>query len=178
MKIIKLSILALCFVSFISCSKEEDPANENFEELIGTWNLTEFEYVGYSIATIEGMTMRTDYSGVAENIEATTTFQKDGKFKSQGKYDVILTGEGMTIPYRDLSYESTGDYTLSGNSIDITNFEGESTPGAIVASSEKEMTIVEISSSRLVLDFTEDITITEEEDEAFISLKGQYIYTR
>lgn len=124
------------------------------------------------------MTMHTDYEGVAENIKATTTFHANGTFESQGIYDVILTGEGMTIPHRNLSYTSKGNYKLTGKKMEITNFEGQSNPGAIVASTEKEMTIVELTNSKLVLDFTENILITEEKDEAFISNTGQYIFTR
>jgi hypothetical protein len=178
MKKIKLSVLTFCFMSFISCSKEDNSVDSNTKEIIGTWTLTELEYTGFSNSKIDGMSITIEYSGTAENIEAKTTFQENGEFESQGEYDVILTSEGMTIPYRDLSYASTGNYTMSGNSIEITNFVGESTPGSTLASSEKSMTIDELTSNKLILDFIEEITITEGSDEAFISTTGQYVFTR
>lgn len=178
MKTIKLCFLGILCISLISCSKEDEPKNDISGSLEGTWNLAEFEYEGYSDTKLDGVDYHTTYSGIAENINASLTFHENGTFESEGEYDVILTGEGMTIPYRDLSYTSSGNYQVTGNRIDITNFEGDSNPGAYSVASEKEMIIVELTESRLVLDFTEDVTITEDDDEAFISTTGQYIYTR
>lgn len=178
MKTVKFCLLSIFFISLISCSKDENTPKEKSANLEGTWNLVEFNYEGYTDSKIDGIEMHTDYEGVAENINATTTFHANGTFESKGSYDIILTGEGMTIPHRDLSYASEGNYQVSGNTIEVTNFQGESRPGALVASSEKTMTIVELTSTRLVLDFTEDVTITEGSDEAFISNTGKYIFTR
>lgn len=178
MNIIRLSFFGIFLITLISCSKDEEPNGEISGSLTGQWNLTEFEYTGFTESTIDGMSMRTDYEGIAENINASLTFHANGTFESEGVYDVILRGEGMTIPYRELSYTSSGNYKVSGKQIDITNFEGTSTPGAYGVASEKEMTIVELTETRLVLDFTEDITITEDDDTAFISNTGQYIFTR
>ncbi len=178
MKTSKFFLLGIFFISLISCSEDEDPPTMNLSLIETTWHLAAFEYEGYTDSKIDGIEMHTDYEGVAENINATITFHANGTFESQGEYDIIFSGEGMTIPYRDLSYASSGNYRVSGNTIDVTNFQGASTPGAIVASSEKIMTIVELTENRLVLDFIEDITITEDDDEAFISIRGQYIYTK
>lgn len=178
MKTIKLFLLGFLCISLISCSKDEEPKGEISGALEGQWNLTEFEYTGYSETKVDGMSMGANFEGIAENIDASMTFHENGTFESEGVYDVILTGEGMTLPYRDLSYESSGNYKVSGNRIDITNFEGTSTPGAYEVASEKEMIIVELTKSRLVLDVAENITITEEEGEAFFSIEGQYVYTR
>lgn len=178
MKTTKFCLLGIFFIFLTSCSKDEEPKGEIAGSLEGQWNLTEFEYTGYSETKVDGMSMRANFKGIAENINATMNFNENGTFESEGVYDVILTGEGMTLPYRDLSYESSGNYQISGNRIEITNFEGTSTPGAYEVASEKAMTIVELTESRLVLDATEEVTITEEDGEAFISIAGQYIYTR
>ncbi|MEG9326934.1 hypothetical protein V6B16_03215 [Salinimicrobium catena] len=178
MKIIKVSLLGIFFISLISCSKDDESKREISGSLIGQWNLTEFEYSGYSETKVDGMSMRADYAGIAENIDASMTFHENGTFESEGVYDVILTGEGMTLPYRDISYESSGNYVVSGNRIDITNFEGTSTPGAYEVASEKEMIIVGLTDSRLVLDVSENTTITEEDAEALISISGQYVFSR
>lgn len=175
---IRLSLLGIFFVTLISCSKDEGTNGETSGSLTGQWNLTEFEYTGFSESNIDGISMRADYQGIAENINASLTFHSNGTFESEGVYDVILKGEGMTIPYRDLSYTSSGNYKVSGKTIDITNFQGTSTPGAYAVASEKEMTIVELTKNTLILDFTEDITITEDDDTAFISNTGQYVYIR
>lgn len=178
MKTIKLCLLGFLCISLISCSKDEEPDGGISGSLQGQWNLTEFEYTGYSETKVDGISMRADFKGIAENIDASMTFHENGTFDSEGVYDVILRGEGMTLPYRDLSYESSGNYQISGNKIDITNFEGTSTPGAYEVASEKGMTIVELTESRLVLDVTEEVTIIEDDGEAFISITGQYVYAR
>ena len=86
----------------LSCSKD-DSKNSNLSGSIqDEWKLAVLEYVGFTESRIDGMNMRTDYEGFAENINATTIFHANGTFESQGTYDVILTGEGMTIPYENL----------------------------------------------------------------------------
>ncbi len=178
MKTIKICLLCIFYISLVSCSKDEEPKGEISGSLEGQWNLTEFEYTGYSESKIDGMSMRADFEGIAGNIDARITFNENGTFESEGEYDVTVRGEGMVFPYTDVSFSSSGNYQVSGNKVDITNFEGTSNPGVYAVASEKEMTIVELTANRLVLDFIEEITITEDDDEAFISTTGQYIYTR
>lgn len=171
-------LLGLFIFSLFSCSKDEETVDTNTELLTGTWNLVEFTYDGYSDTRLSGEMFHTEYSGVAKNIDVTYSFNRDGAFEAEGSYDILLQSSGYTQLYRDIEVTSSGRWSLTGNTINITDFIGVSNVDTEEAPTETEMTIHELTENRLVLDVTQETTITEEEDEAFISTSGRYVLTR
>lgn len=179
MKPTKFFLLALLFLSFLSCSKDdEDRKDVNTELLTGSWNLTEFTYDGYSDTRLSGENFHIEYTGTAENIDATFSFNSNGSFIAEGEYDIILKSSSFTQPYRDIAVTSSGNWSLTDNTVEITNFRSVTNVNTEEPPAETVMTILELTENRLVLELTEEITITEDEDEGFISNTGQYVLTK
>ncbi len=84
MKTIKLSLLAILFLAFSSCSKDDDTSSDlNSSMIVGEWNLSSLNYEGKTELNFEETNYTSTYTGVAENIAFTLTFTADNTFKSQ-----------------------------------------------------------------------------------------------
>lgn len=177
MKTIKLSLLAILFIAFSSCSKDDEP-NVNNPMMLGEWNLSSFNYQGTSDATYEGMNLSTSYTGEAENVDFTLTFNDDNTFKAQGTYDVRLVMEGFTQVVSMDNTASTGDWSVNGNVLNTSTLFTQINGSPSQDSSVSELIIKELTANRMVLAFDQESVINQAGLDYTVSLNGEYVLTK
>ncbi len=176
MKTIKLSLLAILFITFSSCSKDDDNNSDlNTSMMLGEWNLESFNYEGTSEANFEGFDFSTSYSGVSENEDFTLTFNENNTFESNGKYDVRLTVEGITqlVPLETTT--STGDWSVNGNILTTSSLFTQVNGSPTQSESISEMRITEITENRMVLSFDQESKVNQSGLDYTVTLIGEYI---
>ena len=178
MKTIKLSLLAILFIFFSSCSKDDEP-DLNSSMMLGEWNLSSLNYEGKTELNYEGTNYTTTYSGVAENIDFTLTFNADNTFESKGSYDInlILEGFSQILPIED--FTSSGDWSIDGNVLKTTTLLADMSNSEFVpADSVGEIIIQEMTENRVVL-IIDQVSIFEVSGfENTATLSGEYVLTR
>lgn len=177
MKTIKLSLLAIIFIAFSSCSKDDEP-DTNTSMMLGEWNLSTFNYQGTSDATYEGMNLSTSYTGEAENVDFTLTFNDDNTFKAQGKYDVRLIVEGITQVVSMDNTASSGDWSVDGNVLNTSTLFTQINGSPSQGESASKLIIKELTANRMVLTFDQESEISQSGLDYTISLNGEYVLTK
>lgn len=180
MKTIKLSLLAILFIAFSSCSKDDDSSSDlNSSMIVGEWNLSALNYSGKTEINFQETNYTTTYSGVAENIEYTLTFNADNTFSSQGGYDVNLTTEGISQIIAINDFTSSGDWSIDGNILKTsTNFAQMSNSDMAETESVGEVIIQEMTENRIVLTIDQVSKFNESGFENIATISGEYILTR
>ncbi len=179
MKTIKLSLLAILFIAFSSCSKDDDNNSDlNTSMMVGEWNLESFMYEGKSDANFEGIDLSTTYSGVSENEDFKLTFNENNTFTSVGTYDVKLTVEGITQLVSLGNNSSSGDWSVNGNILTTSSLFTQVNGSPAQSEAISEMRITEISENRLALTFDQESTINQSGLEYTVTLNGEYILTK
>jgi hypothetical protein len=143
MKIAKFFLLSLAVV-FLSCSEDEDPKPTS-EGMVGTWAITGVDYKGTSTTTVDGTSIKANFTGTGKDMDLTTTFSTNPNVvTSEGSYTITLTttymGQTTTEDYPFEEVVTDGTWTLNGNTLTITDDFGP-----------QSATIVEQSSTRLKL---------------------------
>lgn len=162
MKTFKFSLLALLFISFISCSSDSDDPEEEIgegtisSEIVDEWNLEAWDYSMTS--SFEGVSVTT--LGEAKDINASLKFNSDNTFNFQGNYTIIMDIEGITNEMPVNGASSTGDYSIDGYMLNLSNTLGEMQGQQVPSSGGGEMEIVEISENTLILRGEQEI-VTE-----------------
>jgi len=150
-------ILVFALTVFNSCSSESsDESNTTDGELLGVWNLVEFDYSGSSVTDFQGQNFTTTYDAVGSNIDATMEITENpNDLIFSGSYDINLVfsfaGQTQTQVYPVEDVESISSWTRSG---DILTVNGElvTVEGADLGEAEsQDYTIDELTSSTLVL---------------------------
>lgn len=178
MKTIKLSLFALMFISLCSCSKDESP-NLNATMIVGEWNLSSFNYDGKTEMNYEDTNYTSNFSGVAENIDLTLTFNSNNTFQSKGSYDVNLTIEGYSQIYPVSGYTSSGNWSVDGNILKTTTNLAQMSEGEVGSGeSVGDMIIQEITENRMVLTIDQVTKINESGFENIATISGEYVLTR
>lgn len=180
MKTIKLSLLAILFIAFSSCSKDDDSSLDlNSSMIVGEWNLSSLNYAGKTEVIFQETNYSTTYSGVAENIDYTLTFNADNTFSSQGGYDVNLTTEGISQIIAINDFSSSGDWSIDGNILKTsTNFAQMNNSNMVDAESVGEIIIKEMTENRIVLTVDQVSNFNESGFENIATISGEYILTR
>lgn len=133
-------------VVFSSCSKDED----EIPTIIGTWQITHSEgYAEYSDGTRDDF--YEDYPDKYDGFYWTYTFNNDGTFVEQ---QLVVGKPTTSTPY------DYATYSLSGNTLSITNITGRTTI----------FEIKELTDSQLIL--------YEQAEEAHQKYEHTYIYKR
>ena len=180
MKTIKLSLLAIFFIAFSSCSKDDDNSSDlNSSMIVGVWNLSSLNYEGVTEVNFDGTNITSSFTGIGEDIDATLTFNADNTFKNQGSYKVNLTTEGFsqTVPIDDFS--TSGDWSINGNILNTsTNLAQISNGGFTPAETTSEVTIQEMTENRIVLIFEQISKFDASGFENISTISGEYVLTR
>lgn len=157
----KLFILTFAFFALLSCSDSDETVSYNPDDLIGTWNLSSFNYEGDVKAVTNGVSVTiATFSGRGKNIDATSTFSKDpNKVISQGSYDqeITATAEGQTesetYEIRNFTDESEWDLTndlliiKSGQMVSVDLPDGVD----LINVDESDAKIIELTATSLKL---------------------------
>ena len=149
------------FISFMSCSSDSDESEDDFEQgnatqLMHEWNLETWEYT--MVSSYEGVSLTT--MGEAQDINATLKFNSDNTFNFQGSYTIVMSIEGMEAETPVNGAASSGNYSIDGTMLTLSNTLGEMEGQQVNTSGGGEMEIVELSDSRLVLQGEKEI-VTE-----------------
>lgn len=178
MKTIKFSLLAILFICLTACSTDDDSPNVDTSMITGVWNLQEFNYSGETSGNFEGMDINTSFEGIAENIDATLSFNEDNTFNMAGSYDVRLTSEDITevVPVNNAS--SSGTWKIEGDYIITSGAVGQVQGQGIAGPQEGRMRISEVSESRMVLIIDQESTTNQGGMDFTIKMDGRYVLTR
>lgn len=135
---------ALAF-TFAACSNDDDngPAGD---EIVGTWALTDIDYSGTSTTSSPAGAFTADFTGSGYDMDVTVTFEEDPNvYKTDGDYSIELVTE-----FNDQTFESQvenegfiddGEWERNGDTITITNSDGETTTSEIVSINASSMVI-------------------------------------
>jgi len=180
MKTIKLALLTFLFITFSSCSKDSDNNSDlNSSMIVGEWNLSSLNYNGKTELNFNDTNYTTVFSGVAENIAYTLTFNANNTFKTEGGYDVNLTTDGFSQIYPIVGYTSSGDWSIEGNILKTSVGLAQLNEGELTASeSVGEVIIQEITENRMVLIVDQVTKFNESGFENIATVSGEYILTR
>lgn len=188
MKTIKFSMLALLFISLISCSGDEAVPNTDESLLTGDWNLEKLEYQGTSETNVEGtefegMDFSVDFIGVSKNPEVVLSLNENKTYTAQGGYIIelsILSSNmddlNLEVPLED--FISNGNWSMDGNKMMFSEGFLKLSTGEQMASEPGEARIEEATANRMVLSFDYETTTTEQGYEVKVTMNGNYILTR
>jgi hypothetical protein len=122
LKLVFLVVFGLTVLN--SCSDDDNDSNSTDGEILGVWELVEFDYSGASVAEFQGQDFSTTYDGAGTNIDATMTMTENpNDLVFSGSYDVDLTftfagqTQSQTYPLDDV--ESVSSWSRSGNILTI-----------------------------------------------------------
>jgi len=178
------TLLVVGLTVFNSCSSESsDMSNITDDDLLGVWELVEFDYSGSSVTDFQGQDLTTTYDALGSNIDATMEITENpNDLIFSGSYDINLTfsfaGQTQTQLYPVEDVESISSWTRSG---DILTINGElvTVEGTDLGEAEsQDYTIDELTASTLVL--TSEVTQTVENQglESTISIEVYMEFTR
>jgi hypothetical protein len=127
MKITKLLLFSLAII-FLSCSKDDDPKPTS-QGMVGAWAVTAVDYKGSSTTTAQGTSIKADFTGTGKDMSLTTTFHENpNTMTSTGSYTIVLKttmmGQTTTDEYPFSDVFTDGTWTLSGNTLTITESTG------------------------------------------------------
>ena len=134
----KLSILFLStFLVLSSCSKDDGPLQID-GNIVGTWNMVDYDYSGQTSTTFDGQTINTNFVAEAFNMDYQLVFSEDPKtYTSSGSFDVRLTttinGQTQTQTTSIDDVFGTGTWDIDGSTISFDPSDMEASSGTIVA---------------------------------------------
>ncbi|MDR5592041.1 lipocalin family protein [Christiangramia sp. SM2212] len=178
MKTIKFSLIAFLFISFVACSTDDDSPNVDTSMITGVWNIEEFNYTGETSGNFEGMDINASFEGVAENIDATLSFNEDNTFIMAGSYDVRLSSEGITevVPVNNAS--SSGTWKIEGDYIITSGAVGQVQGQGVAGPQEGRMRISEVTETRMVLIIDQESTTSQGGMDFTMKMDGIYVLTK
>jgi len=164
MKIAKLlSILFLTTLLF-SCSKDN-----NDELIVGKWQMTEFNYNGYSKTNSSDFELTSTFDGVGYDMSLIVEFKEDGKYISSGSYSIKLTqtieGNSSTTNVTNQGFSGTGTWTVSDDKLTLS-------------SSNDGANITELNESTLKFEYTTKNTITQGDLSVETEFTAYYTFTK
>ncbi|HMG91566.1 MAG TPA: hypothetical protein VK589_16025 [Chryseolinea sp.] len=167
MKITKFLLLSLAVI-FLSCSEDEDPKPTS-EGMVGNWAITALDYKGTTTTTAQGASIKADFTGTGKDMDLITTFNSTpNTVTSEGSYTIVLKttymGQSTTDEYEMDETVTDGTWTLSGNTLTVTNDFGPQTA-----------TILEQTSTTLKL--KAEVSESESDQGITVSTKIEAIYT-
>ena len=174
MKTLKSLLAVVAFISILSCSKDDESVSADESQIVGVWNLEQFEYS--TDTTIEGISASS--TGNATNIDATLEFKEDKTFIMGGSYTIVLTTEGMTNNYPVDNAASSGSWELDGNTLFVEGLSGAVGNNPVLGNSESEMKISELSANRMVLLIDQNEDYSVQGSTVTIKADGKYVLTR
>jgi hypothetical protein len=179
MKTFKFFLAALCLTFLFSCSKDDDaPQDVNTSGMLGEWNLQNFEYEGTTKMVIGETSYTMNYTGATTESDVIIDFKENGSYSAHGGYTILFTMEGMDYEVPIEMNSSTGNWSIAGNKMILSEGLVTLNTGEEMASKPTEAIIDEISPSRIVLLFTHEETITESGYENEVNVTGRYILVR
>ncbi len=134
MKKINFLLVALVMLA-VSCSSDDDnsaPEQGVTASILGTWNMTEYNYSGTTETKVLDQVLITEFVGEAFNIEYNIVFEEDPNIvTSNGGFDVRVTstvlGQTSTETVRNLSSIESGDWEIVDENILRSTTNGETT---------------------------------------------------
>ena len=178
MKTVKFSLMALLFIFFVSCSKDEDKPDVNDSEVLGTWTLQDLSYDGTTAVTYGETNMLIESSAVTTASDLVVDFKENGTYTAQGGYTVLLTTEGMEFEVPLDMESSTGSWDIVGDKMKFSDGFVTLSTGQALSSEPNEVVIKEISASKMVLSFTTEEVIEQGGFENVINVEGEYVFTK
>lgn len=165
MKSTKLLLILMVVLSFWSC-KDED-------EIIGTWDVTVFEYGGSSTTSVQGEDYTTNFEGTGRDMSLTVEFKGDGTYTSQGSYTIDLdydfAGQMFSQPVTLTDYFGTGTYVVDGTTITFTDDQ---------SNEESTGTITKLAGDDLELNFKKTETSIAQGTTSSYTIDGDYVFVR
>jgi hypothetical protein len=159
MKVTNLLLLGVAVILF-SCG-DDDPKPSASQKIVGAWAITAVDYKGTTTSTVQGSTIKTDFSGTGKTMNLTATFGSNpNTVKSEGSYTLAMTsttsGQTINTEWEFDGIFTDGTWSLNDNALTITNANGTDTA-----------TIVELTSTSLKFDLnttdsdnTQGMTVT------------------
>ncbi|WP_299213877.1 lipocalin family protein [uncultured Dokdonia sp.] len=172
--------------SFVSCNSDDDSSNDTSADLVGTWNITAFDYQGATSAEILGETITSSFDGIGQNFDASVVFTENpNEYTSNGSYDAVVTttvlGESQTETTSIDNFQSEGMWSRSGNTI---TFDGDllnvDTTIPVIGMEEimNDATILELTETTLRLGQNISQEIMQEGITATVTLTSEVVLTR
>jgi hypothetical protein len=168
MKISKLLLLSVAVI-FLSCGDDDDDPKPTSQGIVGTWAIAAVDYKGTTTTTVQGSTIKADFTGTGKDMNLTTTFNANpNTVSSQGSYIIVLKtsilGQTTTDEYPFDDVVSDGTWELNGDKLKVTN-----------SGVTQEATIVEQTSTSLKIKV--DVNESETSQGYTIATNIQATYT-
>ncbi|GAB1858002.1 hypothetical protein MHTCC0001_28390 [Flavobacteriaceae bacterium MHTCC 0001] len=171
----KLSILlAITVLVFTSCSKDDD-ALEVSGNIIGTWEMTDYDYSGATTTTVQGQSITADFVGEALDLDYRITFEENlNILTTDGGFIIRLTttlsGQTTTQDYNTNQIESinSGTWEIVNNEL-ITTAEG---------GVEGRYKILELTESSLVLLLDQELDLSQSGATIISRINGKMSFKR
>lgn len=155
----KLSILLVIFlVTFSSCSEDGDSSPVAIsEDIVGTWNMVDYDYSGVTTTTFQGQTVSADFIGEAFDINYKLTFaESPNELISEGSFKIKLTttinGQTSVDDTQVDDFLTTGSWEIKNGEL-ITNTED---------AGEGVTKIVELTETSLVLSLSQEEDLSQQ----------------
>lgn len=181
---LKLVLLVVFGLSILTnCSDDNNDSNSTDGELLGVWELVEFNYSGDSVYEIQGQDFSTSYTGVGTNIDTTMEITENpNDLLFSGSYDVDLTfsfaGQTQNQIYPIVDAESISNWTRLG---DVLTIDGEfaSVEGADLGEVQtQDYVIEELTDNTLVLTSIIDQIVDNQGLENAVTMEIYMKFTR
>jgi hypothetical protein len=171
-----LLVVLFCLVSVFSCDNEpvddgiDLGTNNNNQDLVGVWNLLEFDVTLNSATTFEGQTITSNIDIVSTDVAYTLDFEQNS-FTTNGNYtynvNLVVDGNINTSESYTLNNVSgSGTYTTTDNEMTLEGsfFEFDFEGADNMAFQEEQTIDFQLSNDGETLTFTQNDTVSQTDD--------------
>lgn len=177
MKTFKYFLATLAFVTLLSCSGDDDSPTIDASLVVGEWNLDEYNYTTSTTVSQGGESYTATGIGEATNLDARLIFNNDNTLQTEGSYNIKLstTAEGETsVSNTPINLDGSANYRIDGNKMTITNAQQTGVEDV----GFNEVTIVELTASRMVWSLEETITTEIEGMTLSMAVEAMQVFSR
>ncbi|UKM64101.1 lipocalin family protein [Flavobacteriaceae bacterium GSB9] len=171
----KLPLLFTLLIAIMTSCSSDDSTSEITADIVGTWEMTDYDYTGTTKTTFEGQTYSADYVGEAFNIDYRMTFNENpNTIETEGSFSLELTttafGETSTqvVNTDDVETINAGTWEIQNGNL-VTQADG---------GIEATYKIEELTETSLVLSLNQEVDISQSGVTAKTTINAKMFFQR
>ncbi len=168
MNVKNVTLLLVSIVLLIGCNNDDDSSIVS-SDLAGVWHGVSVDYVGSTVTSGQGVSLKVDFVGEGYDINYDVTFNDAvDNMSASGSYGIKITttfnGQSSVVNEEGLTFENEGSFSLEGDKIILED-------GTI-------FTIVTLTETTLELNILDENTIEENGLTVVTTIDGDFTYIR